>query len=92
MTSEYDRRPFFCAARYLSWQAYLSMFFFVSCSLAAAGDPLALSGWLMSIFSVGSMLMRPAGSILNESSGEKSLPTHRFFFFAALCLFSFPIL
>ncbi len=75
MTSEYDRRTFFLCwlVTYLG-QAYLSMFFLYPVALQRQGIPLALSGWLMSIFSVGSMLMRPAGSILNERLGvRKSL-------------------
>ena len=75
MTSEYDRRTFFLCwlVTYLG-QAYLSMFFLYPVALQRQGIPLALSVWLMSIFSVGSMLMRPAGSILNERLGvRKSL-------------------
>lgn len=83
MTTTLDRRTFWLCwlVTYLG-QAYVSMFFMYPVALQQQGISLALTGWLMSIFSVASTLIRPVGSLMSERIGvRKSL------LFASLLLF-----
>jgi MFS family permease len=83
VTTTLDRRTFWLCwlVTYLG-QAYVSMFFMYPVALQQQGISLALTGWLMSIFSVASTLIRPVGSLMSERIGvRKSL------LFASLLLF-----
>lgn len=85
MASQLDRRTFrLCwLVTYFS-QTFVSMFFLYPVAIQQQGFPFILTGWLMSIFSVTSTLVRPFSGIITERIGvRKSLLIASIFLFAS---------